>query len=203
VRIECLHGIVLAPPLRAALCDGDHALALRIARAAHGLARLPAMTDPGADPRAGLGSFQAELHQLGFDNVLVHGSGALDGAGSMFALFGMPFRPGPRHAYFLELLLPYLHLALLRLGPDPRQTARDTPHGTAEPVRALTARELEILCWVREGKSNYEVGRILGISALTVKNHLQRIYKALGVSNRAHALARCMALRLLDAQRAR
>ncbi len=51
---------------------------------------------------------------------------------------------------------------------------------------------------MREGKSNYEVGAILGISAMTVKNHLQRIYRTLGVSNRTHALARCMALRLLE-----
>jgi DNA-binding CsgD family transcriptional regulator len=39
---------------------------------------------------------------------------------------------------------------------------------------------------------------LLGISALTVKNHLQRIYRTLGVGNRAHALARCIELRLLD-----
>ena len=57
---------------------------------------------------------------------------------------------------------------------------------------------MEILEWVREGKSNYEVGRILGISALTVKNHLQRIYQALGVSNRTHALSRSLSLRLLQ-----
>jgi DNA-binding CsgD family transcriptional regulator len=42
------------------------------------------------------------------------------------------------------------------------------------------------------------MGRLLGISALTVKNHLQRIYRTLGVNNRAHALARCMDLRLLE-----
>jgi DNA-binding CsgD family transcriptional regulator len=30
-----------------------------------------------------------------------------------------------------------------------------------------------------------------------VKNHLQRSYRVLGVANRAHAVARCMALRLL------
>ena len=53
--------------------------------------------------------------------------------------------------------------------------------------------------WLREGKSNDEMARILGISALTVKNHLQRIYRMLGVSNRAHALARCLELRLLEA----
>jgi DNA-binding CsgD family transcriptional regulator len=51
---------------------------------------------------------------------------------------------------------------------------------------------------VREGKSNFEVGCILGISAMTVKNHLKRIYKTLGVSNRTHALSRCLALGLLD-----
>jgi len=65
-------------------------------------------------------------------------------------------------------------------------------------VRALSLRECEILAWVREGKSNFEVGCILGISAMTVKNHLKRIYKTLGVSNRTHALSRCLALGLLD-----
>jgi DNA-binding CsgD family transcriptional regulator len=46
------------------------------------------------------------------------------------------------------------------------------------------------LQWLREGKSNEEIGRLLGISALTVKNHLQRLYRQLGVNNRAHAVAR-------------
>jgi hypothetical protein len=50
-----------------------------------------------------------------------------------------------------------------------------------------------------DGKSNHEAGRLLGIRPLTVKNHLQRIYQTLAVSNRAHALARCMSLRLLEA----
>jgi DNA-binding CsgD family transcriptional regulator len=108
----------------------------------------------------------------------------------------LPDGPGPRHAYFLELLLPFLHLALQRLGE------LEAGDGAARPLasmaRALSLREREILAWVREGKSNFEVGRILGISTMTVKNHLQRIYKTLGVSNRTHALARCLALGLLD-----
>jgi hypothetical protein len=57
--------------------------------------------------------------------------------------------------------------------------------------------------WLREGKSNYEAGCILGISALTVKNHLPRIYRTLGVSNRTHALARCLSLQLLQPAAAR
>lgn len=51
----------------------------------------------------------------------------------------------------------------------------------------LTPREIEILEWVRNGKTNIEIGMILGISAFTVKNHLQRIFKKMNVTNRAQA----------------
>jgi DNA-binding CsgD family transcriptional regulator len=132
------------------------------------------------------------LLEAGFDSVLVHGTGPLAEGASVFVLFGLPMRPGPRHAYFLELLLAHLHLALLRL-PAPEGAA------TRLPSRGLSVREAEIVGWLREGKSNEEVAQILGISALTVKNHLQRIYRLLGVGNRAHALARCLELRLLEA----
>ena len=64
-------------------------------------------------------------------------------------------------------------------------------------ARPLSAREAAIMGWLQAGKSNREIGQILDISALTVKNHLQRIYRLLGVANRAHALARCLELRLL------
>lgn len=190
LRIECVHGTVLAPNALAALAGRRDGLALRIARHCMLGARLPALLDGGAEAPGGiLRTFQAELDTLGFDSVLVHGTGqTLEGA-SVFVLFGLPMRPSTRHAYFLECLLPHLHLALMRL-PQERPAAA--------PARALSARETEIVAWLREGKSNGEMGQILGISALTVKNHLQRIYRTLGVSNRAHALARCMELRLLE-----
>lgn len=178
-RLECLHGAVLAPGARQALL----ALALRIARGG----RMPAAIDAREAPD-GLGD---EMLRLGFDNVLVHGTGPTSAGGSVFLLFGLAVRPTARHAYFLELLLPYLHLALGRLP-----AARTAVDGA--PARALSARETEIVGWLRTGKSNDEMGRLLGISGLTVKNHLQRIYRTLGVNNRAHALARCMELRLLE-----
>jgi DNA-binding CsgD family transcriptional regulator len=128
-----------------------------------------------------------------FANMLMHGSGRMPGGATFFALFGMPFRPGPRHAYFLQLLLPHLHFAYLRMAA-PGAAVATAP---GEIARAISQREVEILQWVRDGKSNEEVGRILGISGLTVKNHLQRIYKTLGVSNRAQAVARAIALRVL------
>ena len=42
--------------------------------------------------------------------------------------------------------------------------------------------------WVRMGKTNQEIGMILNISAFTVKNHLQRIFKKLDAMNRAQAV---------------
>jgi transcriptional regulator EpsA len=182
-RLECLHGAVLAPGVQQALTDPRDGLALRVARHCMRGGRLPAQLDA----RAPLG---VEILGTGFDNVLVHGTGPTSAGGSVFLLFGLA-RPTARHAYFLELLLPHLHLALGRLPPA--QTSAD-----GAPARPLSARETEIIGWLRAGKSNDEMGRLLGISGLTVKNHLQRIYRTLGVNNRVHALARCMDLRLLE-----
>lgn len=148
----------------------------------------PAVLEAKEDGGA-LASCRALLEQTGFENVLVHGSAPLDGRATVFALFGLPGRPAARHGYFLQLLLPYLHMALLRMPPGKRSAAL--------PARALSRKELAILEKVRQGGTNEEVAELLGISALTVKNHLQRVYRVLGVGNRAHAVARCLELRLL------
>jgi DNA-binding NarL/FixJ family response regulator len=50
---------------------------------------------------------------------------------------------------------------------------------------------------VRDGKSNHEIGAILSISPLTVKNHMQRILRKLQASNRTQAVSKAMAMRLL------
>ena len=190
----CLHSTVLAPLQRCRLSDRDSGLALRLARHCRQVgASLPAMLDMEPDcGRQPLLPFRDELRSYGLDNVLLHGGGGGAGGSSVFVLFGLPQRPGARQAYFLELLLPYLHLLLQRVGQQQVQ-ARAT--ALARPV---SAREAEILHWVREGKSNDEIGQILGISGLTVKNHLHRLYRLLGVSNRAHAIARGMSLRLFE-----
>lgn len=52
----------------------------------------------------------------------------------------------------------------------------------------LSPRETEILVWVVNGKTNSEVGTILGISPRTVQKHLERIYGWLGVENRHAAI---------------
>ncbi len=60
----------------------------------------------------------------------------------------------------------------------------------------LTAREADVLVWVARGKSNRDVGEILGLSPRTVNKHLEQIYAKLGVENRTSAAA--LALRALS-----
>ena len=51
----------------------------------------------------------------------------------------------------------------------------------------LTAREAEVLYWVVKGKTNKDIGDILGSSPATVKKHLERIFVKLGVETRTAA----------------
>ena len=61
-----------------------------------------------------------------------------------------------------------------------------TDHQRA-PDPALTKRESQVLYWVSMGKTNEEVGAIIGAKTLTIKKHLEHIYDKLGVPNRTAA----------------
>ena len=61
------------------------------------------------------------------------------------------------------------------------------PGGPAEP---LSARELECLRWVADGKTDTEIGEILSISDTIVKFHVTRARRKLGARTRAQATAR-------------
>jgi DNA-binding CsgD family transcriptional regulator len=53
----------------------------------------------------------------------------------------------------------------------------------------LTAREIEVLQWLAEGKTNHEIAIILGVAAGTAKLHVQHVLAKLGVENRTAAAA--------------
>lgn len=83
----------------------------------------------------------------------------------------------------LQILGPHLHLAYLRATtPEPPEPPATRP--------ALTPREEEIMKWVAEGKTNWEISIILKVSLNTIKFHLKNIYQKLGgVENRWTAIA--------------
>lgn len=118
-----------------------------------------------------------------------------------FFVFAQPGQPAAsQQVLHLELLLPQLHATYLRVQateqemnnlPPPVQQRPGTAHAS------VTERERQILGWVREGKSNQQIGELLGISPLTVKNHIQKILRKLGASNRAQAVALAMTRNML------
>lgn len=53
----------------------------------------------------------------------------------------------------------------------------------------LTRREVEVLTWVTNGKTNADIGLLLGTSPWTVQKHLEHIFEKLGVETRTAAAA--------------
>jgi DNA-binding response OmpR family regulator/DNA-binding CsgD family transcriptional regulator len=53
----------------------------------------------------------------------------------------------------------------------------------------VTRREAEVLYWIAKGKTNRDIGDILGASPATVKKHLEHVYEKLGVETRNAAAA--------------
>jgi DNA-binding CsgD family transcriptional regulator len=55
----------------------------------------------------------------------------------------------------------------------------------ASPDPGLSRREIQCVYWINEGKTDWEIGRILGISEDTVAYHLKNVKSKLGVSRRS------------------
>jgi DNA-binding response OmpR family regulator/DNA-binding CsgD family transcriptional regulator len=56
----------------------------------------------------------------------------------------------------------------------------------------LTAREAEVLYWVAHGKTNRDIGDILGTRPRTITKHLEHVFEKLGVETRTAAAARVL-----------
>jgi transcriptional regulator EpsA len=151
--------------------------------------------NPASQP-LGSGGFARELERLGATQLLVHG--IHDAEGRAISLFTFACRPGSagqRQAYLVQLLAPSLHAAWVRTQLTKRA---ETNGDKASGGSVLTVRELDILKWIYLGKSNFEIGAILKISPLTVKNHVQKILRKLNVVNRTQAIGKSLELRILN-----
>lgn len=103
--------------------------------------------------------------------------------------------PRPREPLVLERNGKRL---VVRLLSDPNQSLLllEEQHTALKPASLesldLTRRETEVLRWIALGKTNIEVGRVLGLSARTIQKHLEHIYQKLGVETRTAATARAL-----------
>lgn len=144
----------------------------------------------------GNGAFTREVERLGATQLLVHGVHDADArAVTLFTFACRPSSIGARQSYLVQLLSPSLHSAWVRTQLAQRaQSGADKAPGQS----VLTVREQDILKWIYLGKSNFEIGAILKISPLTVKNHVQKILRKLNVVNRTQAIGKALELRILN-----
>lgn len=71
------------------------------------------------------------------------------------------------------------------------------PFASDEPVDALTIREAEVLSLVAQGANNLEIAEKLFVKEVTVKTHLNNIFKKLNVANRTQAVLLAMQLKII------
>src|SRR2546425_2829915 len=134
----------------------------------------------------GLHSTDSEWKELfnkyGFHSLAAHGMLDVSGKAASYFCFAGISTWNKDLQGLLELVVPHLHVALTR------QTAT---HRTVDDY-LLSPRESEILKLICLGKTNREMGLILGISPWTVKIHVRNFMSKLNVSTRGHAVAKAM-----------
>ena len=77
-----------------------------------------------------------------------------------------------------------LATAELVADDDPLLAPRQQPQGPE-----LTEREMQVLHGMASGRSNAEIGRELYLSEDTIKTHARRLFRKMGVNDRAQAVA--------------
>jgi len=110
-----------------------------------------------------------------------------NGTGSMFSFAGQDMGEHPRHLGLLTRLAPHLHVAMMRAA-----------YAAAE-LPALTTRELDVLQWIAQGKTDWEISRIFRISERTVTFHVQNVMVKLHAASRSQAIALAMQQGLVGA----
>jgi transcriptional regulator EpsA len=134
------------------------------------------------------------LNRLGLGHALAHGAKEFPGDCSGFFVFmRMTEAPGRRHAYFADMLMPYLHTTLHRM----LLSEKGKPEGRVRPGLTLSTREAQVISLVRDGNTNQQIAVRLGLSPLTIKNHVQNVLRKLEVANRAQAVAKAVKARLI------
>lgn len=90
--------------------------------------------------------------------------------------------------------------ALLRRSnwSNEKKHAAALPFVSSEPISPLTSREKEILTLVAKGESNADIAKKLFVREVTVKTHLNSIYKKLNVDNRVQAVLLAMQTQIID-----
>jgi len=99
--------------------------------------------------------------------------------GSFFSFAGGDAKGTPRYKELLEYMAPYLHRVLIANTHTP----------AFHQMKQLSPREMTVLLWMKEGKTNWEIAHIVGVRERTVRFHIESIFIKFDASSRAQAVA--------------
>ncbi len=202
---EVFNSVALPESLMGALLDGQSPMMrMLVSRWATGPGRLGRALSLPVHSDAGLPQdLLVAWSRAGIAELLVHGVSRPQRPDELETLFllAMPAssQGEAKRRLALDLLLPHLHRSWLRVrAVEQDLQTRPAMLQAAGLPAAITERERQILSGVRQGLNNQQIGDQLNISPYTVKNHVQKILRKLGASNRAQALACAMHQNLLE-----
>ncbi len=133
--------------------------------------------------------FLSLAEDFGLNRGFTHGVRNFTGEeGSLFSLSGRTVEHNERTATILNLAIPHLHQALCRAVKYSGTHAGGT----------LSPREREVLKWMMQGKSTWDISKIIHISERTVYFHAKNIKQKLNASSRTHAVAIALEDGILD-----
>ncbi len=92
----------------------------------------------------------------------------------------------------MNILMPFIDCAFRKIDQLDEEAFDKSLDDATQKV--LTSREIEIMNLLKDGKTNRDIAEKLDISAFTVKNHLQHIYRKLNAISRSQAVNKYMQL---------
>jgi transcriptional regulator EpsA len=123
------------------------------------------------------------------NSTLIYGINDIRGSNNCLYVFFSEEKTFKVQNSIMGLLMPHIDSTIRRIQ-HLEQAQTDSANEYLNSIARLSQRELEIVNWVRLGKTNTEVANLLFISQNTVKTHLKNIFEKLGVTKRAEAIGK-------------
>jgi transcriptional regulator EpsA len=119
------------------------------------------------------------LASQGMQSILIHGIRDQRGQHDcLYVIFGSGKKFATSSFSAFNILLPFLDSALGKIDPLPVHDQPGQPLSNSRNSR-MTRREIEIMNWIKEGKTTSEIAAILGIDTFTVTTHLRSLFRKL------------------------
>jgi transcriptional regulator EpsA len=163
-------------------CYGDDALIPTLMRqwTASGL---PQFLLPEADD-----GMTERLKELELRNLICHGvRGSEPQGGGFFCFSRTSLDRSERTVHILDLLLPCVYATYCRVLHEETR-----PGERIERSGLVTAREIEILCLIKDGHKTIAIAEYLRLSPYTVRNHVKNIFRKLNARSRSQAVAQAI-----------